>query len=419
MQRRPRRNARRQAERMHEARTAMEYRSSITHVDSPGDLLDPRLYADVRRPLLEASQLPAWCYTSSEFFARERDRIFAREWIMVGRAEDIPKSGDYFTTLLAGVPLVVVRGRSGQIRAFVNSCRHRGTEMVRGHGNRRVLTCPYHSWCYSLDGDLLSAPGMEGVDGFDKNEYPLVGIGFAEWEGFLFANLNPGHAPLDEHLGDLKRTLASHRMGDLVTVRKETYELQCNWKLLIENFKESYHLATVHRSTIDTYASVRVAGYVPETTRGEYLVSFASHDGSMALFKEDKGFPPIRTLDEKAANGSYFPLVYPHLGLCATIDCCWYLQVEPKDASHTRLTVGSLFPRETVERPDFADVVNNYFKRWDITIAEDNEICELQQRGLASNHPVRAGRYAPNEANVHAIDNWVLDRVLGDAGSIR
>jgi phenylpropionate dioxygenase-like ring-hydroxylating dioxygenase large terminal subunit len=362
--------------------------------------------------------LPAWCYTSARFFERERDRIFACQWIMVGRGEDIPKAGDYFTTTLADVPIAVVRDRGGGVRAFVNSCRHRGTEMVCGSGNRRVLTCPYHSWCYSLEGDLLSAPGMEGVEGFDKKDFPLVSVRLGEWEGFLFANLHPGGSTLDEHLGDLKNTLASHRIGEMVPVRKETYELQCNWKLLIENFKESYHLATVHRSTIDTYASVRIAGYVPESTRGDYLVSFARHEGSMALFKEDKGFPAIGTLDEKARQGSYFPLVYPNLGLCATTDCCWYLQIQPTQASRTRLIVGSLFPRDTVGRPDFSDVVKNYFKRWDITVAEDNGICERQQRGLESHRSVRAGRYAPNESNVHAIDNWVLDRVLHDTAGL-
>jgi choline monooxygenase len=380
------------------------------------NLFDPALYSGVRRPLAQASPMPAWCYTSQAFYEREVERVFRKSWNPVGRESDIPKNGDYFTTELAGVPIIVVRDRNGVVGAFVNACRHRGTEMVCGSGNLRVFNCPYHSWCYGLDGQLLVAPGMNEVKGFERSDFPLAKVQLGTWGGFLFVAIDPDCGPLDAYLGELKTSLASYHMEDMVCVRKEHYDLRCNWKLLIENFKESYHLSTVHRTTIDQYASIEIAGYEVEVPRGEYLISFAQHAGSMALLKQDTGFPPIATLAGKTAHGSHFPLVYPAMGLCTTTDCCWYLQLHPQGPGRTKMVIGSLFPKATVERADFDEVVKNYYKRWDITVAEDNGICERQQRGLEAAVVLPEARFGPRESNVHEIDNWVLDRVLDAPG---
>lgn len=375
-------------------------------------MFDPAHYSEVRRPLAQASLLPPWCYTSQEFYERERETIFKKVWSPVGREDQIPKAGDFFTTEIVGIPLIVVRGREGGVRAFVNSCRHRGTQLASGAGSCRVFSCPYHSWSYSLDGELVNAPGMEGVENFERKDFPLLSVKTGVWAGFVFVNPDPDSASLEEYLGDLRTQLACYDMGDMVCVRREVYDLKCNWKLLIENFKESYHLATVHRSTIQQYASIEVAGYEVEPPNGQYLLSFAKHAGSMALLKGDQGFPPIETLDAKRKGGSHFPLVYPAMGLCTTTDCCWWLQAHPQGPGHTRVVVGSLFPKKTAARSDFEDVVKNYYKRWDITVGEDNGICELQQKGLESGVPLAPGRFGLRESNVHEIHNWLLDRVL-------
>lgn len=376
------------------------------------DLFDPAHYRGVRLPLTKASLLPTWCYTSQAFYERERERVFKTTWNPLGRAADVAHPGDYFTTELVGVPLIVVHDEGGVIRAFVNSCRHRGTVLVEGAGNRRDFNCPYHSWCYALDGALISSPGMDGVENFDRRDFPLLAVRVDTWAGFIFVNLDGRAPPLSDYVGDLETALGPYAMADMVCARKEVFDLRCNWKLLLENFKESYHLATVHATTINRYASIKTAGYHVEAPNGEYLISFASHDGSMALLKGDRGFPPIETLVGRTTLGSHFPVLYPAMCLCTTIDCCWYLEVHPQGPGRTRLIVGSLFPRKTVERDDFEKVVKNYFKRWDITVAEDNGICELQQKGLESGVAMPAGRFAPREMNVHAIDNWILDRVL-------
>ncbi|TMQ24595.1 MAG: aromatic ring-hydroxylating dioxygenase subunit alpha [Candidatus Rokuibacteriota bacterium] len=381
------------------------------------DIFDPSHYGSTRLADSEAETLPAWAYTSPEFYEREAERIFMRVWNFIGRAEHIPNPGDYFTLEFAGVPVIVVRDDAGRLRAFVNSCRHRGTILVEGEGSCRAFKCPYHSWAYALDGELLSAPEMQKTSNFDCAQYPLVAIRLETWAGFVFINFDAKAEPLLAYLGDFTENLAGHA-ADLVCVRRKVYELKCNWKLFAENAKEAYHIATVHRRTINQYASAEVARYEYVEVRGQYAMNYAEHPGSMALLKGDSGFPTIRTLEGRARHGTLSPFIFPSTYIAATIDTLWYLELHPHGPDRTTLVHGACFPRAVVERPDFEVVVKNYYKRWDITIEEDNAICEMQQRGLASRINGR-GRFCHRERVVHQIDNWVLDRVLGPGAKAR
>jgi phenylpropionate dioxygenase-like ring-hydroxylating dioxygenase large terminal subunit len=336
-------------------------------------------------------------------------------WNFIGRADHIPNPGDYFSLEFAGVPVLVVRDRDdGQLRAFVNLCRHRGTILVEGEGNCRAFKCPYHSWTYGTDGTLLGAPEMQKTSNFDESKYPLMPVRLESWAGFLFINFDEHAAPLGEYLGDLPDNLAGHTAADLVCVRRRSYELKCNWKVFAENAKESYHIATVHRKTINQYASADIAKYEYVTVKGQYAMNYAEHPGSMALLKGDAGFPVMDTLTGRARTGTLSPLVFPSTYIAATIDTLWYLELHPHGPDRTTLIHGACFPRKVTERPDFEETAKNYYKRWDLTIEEDNAICELQQRGLAS--PISGrGRFCHREKVVHQIDNWVLDRVIGPA----
>lgn len=375
-------------------------------------IFDPALYASVRLPSAAAETLPPFAYTSQAFYEREVETIFMKVWNFIGRADHIPNPGDYFTLEFVGVPIIVVRDHERELRAFVNSCRHRGTLLVDGEGSCRAFKCPYHSWVYSLAGELLGAPEMEQTVGFDRADFPLLPVRLETWAGFLFINFDKNAAPLSEHLGDLVDNLSGHTASDLVCVRRKAYELNCNWKLFAENAKESYHIGTVHRKTINQYASAEIAGYDWVDVRGQYSMNYARHPGSMALLKGDPGFPIIATLVGRTREGTYSPFIFPSTYIAATIDTLWYLELHPHGPDRTTLIHGACFPRAVTERPDFHEVVKNYYKRWDITIEEDNAICEMQQRGVASPFAAQ-GRFCFRERVVHQIDNWVLNRVLG------
>ena len=212
--------------------------------------------------------------------------------------------------------------------------------------------------------------------------------------------------------GGVKETIAPYRLQDMALMRRREYVMNCNWKLFVENAKESYHIKTVHKKTIEKYASAKTAGYWVEEAKGEYCITFAQHEGSMALLKGAAGFPVIESLQgRREAGGTYAPLIYPSTYLACTIDCAWYLELHPLGANRTRLVHGSLFPRSRRKLPDFDTLAANYYQRWDITTDEDIEASERQQRGLDSPFSV-AGRFSHREPLVHVIDNWILDRVL-------
>jgi choline monooxygenase len=375
-------------------------------------LFHPETYAAVRRPLLESSTLPPQCYTSPEFYKREVQTIFMKVWNFIGRDDRIPNAGDYFTIEFAGVPVIVVRGSTGDVHAFANTCRHRGALLAQGEGNCRAFRCPYHSWTYDIDGALIATPQMDLTKNFDPAEWHLTPIRLERWAGFMFLNFDQNAQPLMQYLGDLPKKLASYRFEDMVCVRRKEYELACNWKIYVENAMEAYHISTVHRSTLS-----RQKGKPSEAqpADGEYCALFKEHKGSRALLEGDAGFPEMDHLQDLAAQGSWYPLLYPSTMFGCTYDCMWWLELHPMGPDKTKLIVGSSFPRAVTERPDFEEVVQRYYKRWDISIPEDNGISELQQRGLASPF-AKPGRLSSAEPLVHTFGNWVLDRVLGVTG---
>ncbi len=379
----------------------------------PADLFHPRHYEAVRKPLLQAETLPTWCYTSDAFYQREVERIWRRAWNFVGHVDQVAKPGDYLAMEFAGVPLIIVRGKDSVIRAFANACRHRGSTLLDdGTGHCSTIVCPYHSWSYGLDGTLLGAPEMHKTEGFKPAENGLVELRFGTWGGFLFVCFDNAAPPLATWLGGLPEKLECYGLDDMVLARRKVFDMACNWKIFVENAKESYHIGTVHKATINKYASARSAGYWVEEPTGEYVVTFAQHENSMALLQGDAGFPPIETLaGRREAGGTYAPLLYPSTYLACTIDCAWYLELHPLGPNRTRLVHGALFPRSRMQRPDFEQLAANYYKRWDITIEEDIIASDRQQQGVASPYCL-PGRFSHREPLVHTIDNWVLDKVL-------
>lgn len=370
--------------------------------------LDSAAFDKVRLPLAAAETLPPWCYYSDEFYRLEVERLFMKVWNFIGRADHIPNPGDFYTLEFVGVPVIVTRDRTGELKAYANTCRHRGAKIVEGTGNCKAFVCPYHGWTYNLDGELISAPEMQHTKGFDPKCYGLKQIRLETWEGFVFINFDPNAETLLQYLGDLPMTLASYRFSNMKETRREEYELECNWKIYVENAMEAYHIPMVHAKTLQ-----KLKRELPPTvpSRGNWVGLHTKHEGSRALLKGDTGFPPIKTLEGLAAQGTYYTLIYPSTMFGCTIDCMWWFEVHPLGPERMKLIVGSCFPDETVARPDFDDVVNRYYKRWNISVGEDNTISELQQKGIRS--PLAdAGRLSHMEPLVHNIANWVLDRVL-------
>lgn len=372
----------------------------------PADPFDPRHFAGVRRPLAEAETLPAWCYTSAAFHARELERAFLNRWLFVARADEVPAPGDWLALDTVGGPILLVRGRDGAVRVFANTCRHRGARLLDGRGSCRAIVCPYHAWTYDLEGRLVGAPRMERTAGFVRADSGLIQVRHAEWQGFVFVTFAADAPPLADQLGDLTGTLGVYRFDDMVCTRRTTHDVPCNWKLLIENAMEAYHTGTVHGG------SLRQQEAEDEPTRGGWDAIWIQRDQSIAVLPDETApFDHVPGLAGRAARGTFFTAIHPNTQFACTQDSMWWLSVWPRGPEACRLEVGTCFPRATVARPDFAAKVARYYHRWDTGIAEDNAIGTVQQAGLRS--PLRPpGRYSWTEAAVHRVNLWLLDQVL-------
>ena len=377
------------------------------------DMLDPRHYKNVMTAPLEAESLPPWCYTDERFFKLEVERIFMRVWNLVGRDDLMPNPGDYLATDVAGIPIILIRDQNGQARAFANSCRHRATQLLSGEGNCQAIVCPYHHWAFALDGNLISAAGMEDTIGFDMADYGLKPLRLERWAGFLFVNFNSEAKPLLDQLGDLPEHLDCYDFPNLISTRRKIWDVACNWKIYLENQRESYHIPAVHGQSLGDQSAT------PLDPVGAWSGSLIPVDQTAALLKgETSPFPAIATRSGPALEGSHFIGLYPNTYLVATSDCFWWMEIRPRGPDRIQLVVGSGFPHETITRPDFAEVAERYYRRWDLTHKEDNDICELQQSGVTS--PLaQAGRLSRRERGVNAVDRWIIETLLKDGDTSR
>ena len=215
--------------------------------------------------LADGRTLPFDWYSDPAVLRLERERIFRRTWQYAGRTAQVAEPGAFFTCDLGGVPIVVVRDKEGGLRAFLNTCRHRGSLVCEGEGKRETLQCPYHAWTYGLDGALRAAPRSDREPGFDKTELSLVPVSVESWGPFVFANPDGEAAPLAETLGELPQLVAASGLdlGSLRFLQRSSGEYEANWKVCSENFLECYHCQVAHPG-FSKVVDVSVDAYVLE-----------------------------------------------------------------------------------------------------------------------------------------------------------
>ena len=324
-----------------------------------------------------ASTLPASWYRDPEILRGERDRVFARTWQLVGRAEQVARAGDYFTAEVAGEPLVIARGDDGAIRAFSNVCRHRAGPVARGAGNRRAFRCGYHGWTYRLDGRLQSTPEWEGVRDFDPASNGLPPARVEAWGPFLFVCLDPAAPALSAALSAIGRETAHLPLARMRLVKAVDYEIACNWKVYVDNYVEGYHIPIVHP---ELFRLLDYGAYAVETAAGY-----------------SKQHAPIRTSEAKpAATEAFYYWVFPNLMLNLYPDNLQTNLVLPlsPERTVTRFEWYLLEPERTGASEEFA----RSFALAEQVQREDVAICEAVQKGLGSRTYDR-GRYSVRREN--------------------
>lgn len=196
---------------------------------------------------VEIPPIPTERYTDPAFYEAEQQHLFAASWLFVGHESEWPEPGSYRLTSRSGAPIVVVRGEDGVLRAFYNSCRHRGAPVTRDEcGTGRRLTCQYHSWSYGTDGTLKGVPDSRSFIGLNKDDLGLIPVGCDTWDGWVFINEDPNASPLLDFLGPVAEQMAEINGPAMRAVGSRVHPLACNWKLMVDAFLEVYHVRTVH-----------------------------------------------------------------------------------------------------------------------------------------------------------------------------
>ena len=379
-------------------------------------------------------------YRDPGIFRRDFEKIVTKSWLYVDHVSEIPNKGDFLLYNIGEESIIVVRGRDGEVRAFFNVCRHRGSHIcLKEQGNVRTLTCPYHAWVYDLEGRLIGARGMP--EDFDKSKFPLHACQVRVAHGLIFICLaradDPDVAPFDGIQEDLDRMLALHRLEDTRMVHREVYPTDANWKLVVDNFRECYHCSPAHPE----YTMVNAYVKADDRELGSYDTvrkPWAEKVRAMGLPSETSGWnhgdrrqptgywrQPIRdgyvTLSEDGKP------VAPLLG-----------DLTDWDGGETSLTFGPLsyayvcadhfcMFRFTPVTPEFSEVIVTWHVRadakvgkdvdlerlkwmWDVTTIEDTRIIIDNQKGVNSSR-YEPGPYAPQESYSRDFTRWYLERL--------
>lgn len=327
------------------------------------DALD-ELRANVSVPFNRARAMPRSVYTSPDFLKTEIRTIFGREWLCAGRASALGKPGDYLTMEIAGQPILVVRDQTMTLRAMSNVCLHRMSTLLQGSGNARAIVCPYHAWTYNLDGTMRGAPGMTLNEGFCKDDYALPTIRCEEWLGWIMVSANPDIAPVAETLGELEALVAHYGMERYVESFRETMRWNTNWKVLAENFMESYHVPVCHRGTIGPQVSLDEVECPTGTATFNYHCALKSDDQYLAL-----AHPNNTRLTGDERRKTYIITVYPGLFISLSPGYFWYLSLYPTAPGEVQVTYGGGLAPEFLEDPDSP----RHFEALKVLLDEVNE----------------------------------------------
>src|SRR6266496_4082410 len=372
-----------------------------------------------------AKTLPQRYFVSPAVFAEEQEKVFSKQWVLVGHQSQIAKSGDYFTAEVAGESLIIVRDKRAEICGFYNVCRHRGSRLIENRKGQlsAAIQCPYHAWTYGLDGRLLGAPHMDDVLGFNKTDYSLHPVNVALWEGFIFVNLaeagaltsvlsqrerrkQDGFVSLEDWFAPLAGKFARWNLPSLRSARRIEYDVRANWKLIFQNYSECYHCLGVHPelSKISPHDSAE-----NDLIEGPFLGGFMriASDKSLTISGHTCALPVGDFGDEDFRFVFYYS-IFPNMLMSLHPDYVMVHQLEPQSPERTLIFCDWFFNPEAFERNDFDP--DDAVEFWDMVNKQDWHVCELSQRGISS-RVYEPGPYSARESIPAAWDEYYVRQV--------
>ncbi|MES2541844.1 MAG: SRPBCC family protein, partial [Pseudomonadota bacterium] len=337
------------------------------------------LRANVSVPFERARAMPKSVYTSPDFAKAEEEHIFAQEWLCAGRADALPNPGDYLTMTISGEPVIILRDREGVLRGMSNVCRHRMSTLLEGRGNVRSIVCPYHAWTYNLDGSLRGAPAMARNDAFCKEDVKLPSVRVEDWQGWIMVTLSPDAPPVAERLAGVDRLVGHLPMAGYREVFREEFRWDTNWKVLAENFMESYHLPVCHAGTIGGASDLNKM----ECPEGE--AAFNYH----WIVKNDLvplalAHPSNTVLQGDDRRITWLLAIYPALLITLTPGYFWYLSLTPDGPGSVRVLFGGGMSAEWMADPGAEAHLASVKALLDDVNVEDKGCVEKVWQGLCA-----------------------------------
>ncbi|MEO0678085.1 MAG: aromatic ring-hydroxylating dioxygenase subunit alpha [Pseudomonadota bacterium] len=373
--------------------------------------LEPSALDAVRRPIAQANGLPNAHYTDAHVFELEAKATLLSTWAGLGVSADVPRTGDAKPIEFLGIPLLMLRDKEGVVRVFQNICRHRGMILVNAPKRiKGAIRCPYHSWCYSTKGELLSTPHVGGPghnthEGIEPSTLGLIEVRSHIWRDVVFVNVSGDAAPFEEVHADLMARWAEFEQPQYHGGAESqfTLDVATNWKLAVENYCESYHLPWVHPG-LNSYS--RLEDHYNIEERGCY-----SGQGTLVYRQfEDEGraaFPDFEGLSEKWETGAEYIAVYPNVLLGAQRDHAFAIVLEPVAHNRTREHIHLYYASEDTKP---ANREKNA-KMWKEVFEEDIFVVEGMQRGRSAVN-FDGGRFSPAmDGPTHCFHDWVASRI--------
>ncbi len=338
--------------------------------------------------LEKASTIPAPWYRDPRIHELELAAVFAKSWQVAGRLDQVSRNGDFFTTDLAGEPIVVVRGDDAQLRAFYNVCRHHAAAVVpESHGSAKQFRCPYHGWTYAIDGALKGLVEFDGVCNFDRAQNGLVPIRVDAWENFVFVNLDPQAAPLRKFLGSVPELVAPLQLTQkLQYFDRRIYTLNCNWKVYVDNYLDGgYHVPHAHKglSSVIEYTQYTIENFERACLQSSPLSSDSNSAAGAAATRQGRAFYlwlypnfMINAYEGVMDTNLVVPLA---VDKCAVIFDYYFADITHAADAHHRQSIAV---SEKVQEEDMA-------------------ICDSVQRGLSSRAYIAGRLSVRREAGEH------------------
>jgi phenylpropionate dioxygenase-like ring-hydroxylating dioxygenase large terminal subunit len=353
-----------------------------------------------------ARTLPARYYVDHACFAREIDQLFRTMWVCAGRTEEVERPGQYVLRDLAGDSIIVTRSSSGQLHAFHNVCRHRGTRLCTEAAGTfpGSIQCPYHAWTYGLDGALIGAPHMEEVPHFSKADYPLHRVHAGEWDGHVFLNVADSPAPLLAQLADLPDKFRQWRMEDLRLGHRIVYDVRANWKLIIQNYNECLHCPNLHP------ALNKLSHYLSgenEPLQAAYMGGRMDLRPGVETLSTDGTCPRalLPGLSSEDRRRVYYYAIFPNMLLSLHPDYMMVHTLWPIAPDRTVNVCEWHFHPSELARDEFD--ASDAIDFWDLTNRQDWHVCELSQAGIAS-RAYTPGPYSNREDLLYAFDRMIV-----------